>query len=135
MPNPGPVEQEAIRKLEAEDTGEIKLVIARDPQGRVDVEMLNDPRNVAEGLPLLLEKEIAVGDVFHLTAAQPFAYDEFVKYISRLTGWPIVEVTVSSALRWELSIAKARAMLGYNPTRGVFQMLDEGWAIMKPRFS
>ena len=135
IPNPDSIDAEAIRRLEAEDSNEVKLVIARDPQGRPDVEMCNDPRNVAEALPLFMETDIAVGNIFHIMAAHPFTYSEFVKHLYKLTGWPIVEVTVSSALRWELSIAKARAMLGYNPTRGVFQMLDEGWKIMKPHLA
>ena len=69
------------------------------------------------------------GKVFHLMAAQPFAHDQLLRYISKVTGWPFVEVTVSKVVNWELSIAKARAMLGYNPTRDVFQMVDEGWAL------
>ena len=69
------------------------------------------------------------GKVFHLMAAQPFAHDQLLTYISKVTGWPFVEVTVSKVVNWELSIAKARAMLGYNPTRDVFQMVDEGWAL------
>ena len=44
-------------------------------------------------------------------------------------GGPYVEVTVSKVVYWELSIAKARAMLDYNPTRDVFQMIDEDWAM------
>ena len=121
-------EQEAVDNLEDFDPRDPRLVIAYDSQGVVGTEMVNDPRNLAEGLPLLLEKEVAVGKVFHLMAAQPFAHDQLVKYISRVTGWPYVEVTVSKVLHWELSIAKARGMLGYNPTRDVFQMVDEAWS-------
>lgn len=135
-PNPTPEEQKVIQELESHDTGEIKLVIPYDPQGNVAIEGMNDARNVAEALPLFLEKELVVGEVFNLAAGTPFAYDEYVKYISKLTGWPYVEIVFPSILpRWEISVAKARAMLGYNPHRDVFQMIDEGWEIMKPRFS
>ena len=127
-PSLTPEEQEAVENLEDLDPRDPTLVIARDPQGVAGTEMVNDPRNLAEGLVLLLENEIAVGKVFHLMAGQPFAHDELLKYISKVTGWPYVEVTVSKVVQWELSIAKARAMLGYNPTRDVFQMIDEGWA-------
>ena len=89
--------------------------------------MINDPRNVAEGLLLLLNNEAASGEVFHLMAAHPFAYDMFVSHLAGLTDWPIVEVTVSSILHLNFSIAKAHAMLGYNPSRYIFQMLDDGW--------
>lgn len=130
-PNLSREEQETVENLEDLDARDPMLVIARDPQGVAGTEMVNDPRNLAEGLVLLLENEIAVGKVFHLMAAQPFAHDELLKYISKVTGWPYVEVTVSKVVHWELSIAKARAMLGYNPTRDVFQMIDEGWALMK----
>lgn len=122
-------EHKTVEKLEDFDPLEPRPVIAYDPQGVVGTEMVNDPRNLAEGLVLLLEKEVAVGQVFHLMAAQPFAHDELVRYISKVTGWPHIEVTVSEVVHWELSIAKARAMLGYNPTRDVFQMVDEGWAL------
>ena len=128
-PSLSPEEQETVDKLEDFDPKQPRPVIAYDPQGVVGTEMVNDPRNLAEGLILLLEKEVAVGKVFHLMAGQPFAHDQLLKHISRVTGWPYVEVTVSKVLHWELSIAKARAMLGYNPTRDVFQMVDEGWAL------
>ncbi|MSP13229.1 MAG: NAD(P)-dependent oxidoreductase [Chloroflexi bacterium] len=132
-PTPDPIDLEAIRQLEAEDSEGVKLVVARNPQGRVNVDMINDPRNVADGLPLLLDKEVAVGDVFNLMAPHPFAYDTFTQYVSKLTGWPVIEVTVSWTFHHDFSIAKARTMLGYNPTRDIFQMLDDGWNILKPR--
>ena len=130
-PNLTGEEQESVEILTSHDSAEPTLVIAYDPQGDVATETVNDARNLAEGLPLLLEKEVAVGEVFHLMAAHPFAYDELVKHISTVTGWPYIEVTVSSVTHWELSIAKAQAILGYNPTRDVFQMVDDGWEIMK----
>ena len=122
-------EQETVELLDAYDPREPRLVIAYDPQGAVATETVNDARNLAAGLPLLLEKEVAVGQVFHLMAAHAFAHDELVKYMSKVTGWPYVEVTVSTVVHWELSIAKARSILGYNPTRDVFQMIDDGWAL------
>ena len=125
--NPNAIDQAAIDTLTAADDGTVKLVIARDPAGRPNVELINDPRNVAEGLPLLLDKDAAVGDLFHLMAPHAFAYDTFVQHIAKLTGWPIVEVTVSWTLHLDFSIAKARAILGYNPARDIFQMLDDGW--------
>lgn len=126
LPNPSEIDRQAIRTLEANDAGEPKLVLARDPQGCVNVEMINDPRNVADGLLLLLDHETVVGEVFHLMAPHAFAYDAFVAHIAKLTGWPIVEVTVSQTLHLDFSIAKARALFGYHPTRDIFQMLDEG---------
>lgn len=127
LANPDSIDQAAIRTLEAADNGGPQLVIARDPSGRPNVELINDPRNVAEGLPLLLDKAAAVGDTFHLMAPHAFAYDTFVEHIAKLTGWPVVEVTVSWTLHLDFSIAKARAILGYNPSRDIFQMLDDGW--------
>ena len=127
-PSLSPEEQETVENLGDLDPRDPTLVIAYDPQGKAATEMVNDPRNLAEGLLLLLEKEVAVGNVFHLMAGHPFAHDELLKYISKVTGWPYVEVTVSKVIHWELSIAKARAVLGYNPARDVFQMIDEAWA-------
>jgi UDP-glucose 4-epimerase len=129
IPNPDPIDQAAIRTLEAADDAPIKLVIARDPAGRPNVELINDPRNVADGLLLLLDKPAAVGDLFHLMAPHAFAYDAFVQHLAKLSGWPVVEVTVSWTLHLDFSIAKARTVLGYNPTRDIFQMLDDGWAV------
>jgi hypothetical protein len=62
-------------------------------------------------------------------APHAFAYDTFVQHIAHLTGWPVVEVTVSSTLHLDFSIAKARAVLGYRPMRDIFQMVEEGWAL------
>lgn len=126
MPS-NPIDKAALESLATAGGTGIQLVIARDPNGRPAVEMINDPRNVAEGLLLLLDNDIATGEVFHLMAPHAFAYDEFVHAISGLTGWPIVEVTVSSVLHLDFSNAKARAMLGYRPTRTVFDMVEEAW--------
>lgn len=134
-PNPTPEEQKLIKELEALDAKGVTLVIPRDPAGNYAMEGINDARNVAEGLPLLLEKECAVGDVFHLSAPHTFTYDEYIKYMSKVTGWSYAEVVFPSVFRWGLSIAKARAMLGYNPKRDVFQMIDEGWQIIKSRLT
>ena len=131
LAHPNAIDAQAIRTLEAAATDAPQLVLARDPQGRPHVELINDPRNVADGLLLFLEPEVAVGEVFHLMAPQPFAYDAFVHHIAKLTGWPVVEVTVSSTLHLDFSIAKARAMLGYAPKYGIFQMLDDGWATLQ----
>ncbi|MEZ4679857.1 MAG: NAD(P)-dependent oxidoreductase [Caldilineaceae bacterium] len=125
--DPDPIDQAAIRVLEAADQGDPQLVIARDPAGRPNMELINDPRNVAEGLPLLLDNPAAVGETFHLMAPHAFGYDTFVAHLAKLTGWPVVEVTVSWTLHLDFSIAKARAVLGYRPSRDIFQMVDDGW--------
>jgi nucleoside-diphosphate-sugar epimerase len=125
-----PLVQAAIRTLEAADKAPVTLVIARNPAGRPHVEMINDPRNVADGLPLLLDHPAAVGETFHLMAPYAFAYDHFVHYLAQLTGWPVVDVTLPSTLHLDFSIAKARAFLGYRPTRDIFHMLDEAWAAL-----
>lgn len=131
--NPDPVDQAAIRTLKAADNDGPQLVLARDPAGRPNIELINDPRNVAEGLPLLLDKVAAIGETFHLMAPHAFAYDTFVTHLAQLTGWPVVDVTVSSTLHLDFSIAKARAILGYQPSRDIFQMLDDGWHTLQER--
>ena len=129
--NPNTIDQATIRTLEAADDAPVKLVIARDPTGRPNVELINDPRNVADGLPLLLDKKAAFGDHFHLMAAHAFAYDGFVQHIAKLTSWPVVEVTVSWTLHLDFRTAKARTVVDYNPARDIFQSLDDGWASMQ----
>jgi UDP-glucose 4-epimerase len=134
-PNPTADDQKLTEELERLDADGVTLIAQCDPQGNFWMEGINDARNVAEGLPLFLEKDCAVGDVFHLSAPHVFTHDEYVKYVSKITGWKYAEVVFPSVFRWGLSIAKARAMLGYNPTRDVFQMIDEGWEIMKQRLT
>jgi len=132
-PNPTADDHRLVSELEALAAAGVTLIVQRDAEGRYAMEGINDARNVAEGLPLFMEKECAVGDVFHLSAPHTFTYDEYIKYMSKITGWKYAEVVFPSVFRWGLSIAKARAMLGYNPKRDIFQMLDEGWEIMKQR--
>lgn len=84
---------------------------------------------MAEGLPLSHQEVAILLDPFDLMAPHAFAYDTFVQHIAKLTGWPVVEVTVSWTLHLDFSIAKARAVLGYNPRRDIFKMLDDGWSI------
>ena len=132
-PNPSDDDKHVMEELERLDAAGVKLVAQRDPEGNFWMEGINDARNVAEGLPLFMEKDCAVGDAFHLSAPHTFTQDEYVKYMSKLTGWKWAELAVPSVFRWGLSIAKARAMLGYNPSRDIYRMMDEGWERTKSR--
>jgi UDP-glucose 4-epimerase len=91
---------------------------------------LGDARDAAEGILAVLERPAAVGEVFNIGAQAPFAADEIVHYVAKKTGLPVVSARVPTARGpWYISSAKARAMLGYQPSHSVFDMLDEAFSL------
>jgi UDP-glucose 4-epimerase len=133
-PRGAPAEQlEALAMLKVLDDGTEKLLIQEDLQGRPVVRQLGDAREVAQGILPVLERPEAVGETFNIGARAPFSAAEIVQYVASKTGLPVVVARLPTARApWYISSAKARAMLGYQPTRSVFDMVDEALAAGAP---
>jgi UDP-glucose 4-epimerase len=117
---------EALAALRAVDDGTEKLLVQQDLEGHPVVRQLGDARDVAEGILPVLERPEAVGETFNIGARAPFSMAEVVQYVANRTGLPVVSARLPTARGpWYISSAKARGMLGYEPARSVFDMLDE----------
>jgi UDP-glucose 4-epimerase len=122
---------EALATLKALDDGTQKLLIQKDLDDRPVVRQLGDARDVAEGILSVLDRPEAVGEAFNIGAPSPFSAAELVQYVASKTRLPMVSARLPTARgAWYISSAKARAMLGYQPIRSVFEMVDEALATM-----
>jgi len=83
-------------------------------------------QDLVSGIVLLLHRDEAVGDVFNLGPAAPFAMDVALKYMSNATGIPYVEARLPGPpVVYTVNISKARAVLGYRPQHDIFGIIDE----------
>lgn len=117
--------RKAIRILESLAGPEEKLLVSCDEAGPYEFGIC-DPRDVVQGLILMMESKTAIGQAFNLGPPCSFTYDRLVKYLSEKTGIPYVEAVLPlTPMRCQISIAKARMHLGYRPQYDVYTMIDE----------
>ena len=116
---------QSLEILEKLWNGEEKLLSPFDKDGRSYKAHLVDIRDLVEGLILAIEKKSAMGEVFNLAGPGSFSLNEAVKHISKTTGMPYVEARLPArAINYEMSITKARTMLGYEPKYDIFTMIN-----------
>jgi UDP-glucose 4-epimerase len=120
---------ESLQILRGLDERTEHLVIQADRDGRPNVRQLGDARDVADGCARVLDVAAAVGEAFNLGGVAPYAADELVKHVAgrlkRPYHWARLPIARSP---WYVSSAKARGILGYEPRRTVFDMVDEAIA-------
>lgn len=122
----------AIRELEEKAGGEEKLVIPYHPDGWPYKMHICDVRDLVQGLILGLEREAAVGETFNLAGPSPFSYEEMIPYLSRAIGMPYFKAVIPlPGRRMEISISKARSILGYRPKYDVFRIIDDALRIQR----
>jgi UDP-glucose 4-epimerase len=129
---PSAEQLEALSILKAFDDGTEKLLIQEDLVGRPTIHQRTDARDVGEGIVPVLERPEAVGEAFNIGGPAPFSAEEFVTYVAARTGLPVVRARLPTARApWYVSSAKARGLLGYEPKRTIFDMVDEALARSK----
>jgi nucleoside-diphosphate-sugar epimerase len=93
-----------------------------------------DARDIANGCVRGLAVPAAVGEAFNLGGAAPFGADQLASYFGgRLGVAPVTANLRIARTPWYISSAKARAMLGYEPRRKVFDMVDDAIQAAPPR--
>lgn len=117
---------EAVRILEKLQQPNLEqLCIIYGMDGVPERMTLCDVRDLVPGLLLLLDQPVAVGEAFNLGPPSGFTLDRAVKYLAATTGLPYVEAQLPlSPMCFEVSSAKARAWLGYQPALTIFAMID-----------
>jgi UDP-glucose 4-epimerase len=122
----------AIQELTEKAGGEERLVIPYHPEGWPHQHHICDVRDTAQGLVLGLERDAAVGEAFNLAGPAPFTYEEMIPYLSKAIGVPYFKAVLPvPGVRMELSIAKARTLLGYRPQYDVFRIIDDALRIQR----
>jgi nucleoside-diphosphate-sugar epimerase len=123
---PGAADLAQLAALRTIDDGTPRLFVTADAAGRTAISTLNDARDAADGIVLALDSPLAVGEAFNIGPAAPYAEAELVDHLGLRLGLPVSTIQVDGARpSWIVGSAKARAVLGYQPSRTVFDMVDE----------
>ena len=107
------------------------IVALTDRDGRPWVSHPTDVRDVVAGIVLALEREAAVGEAFNIVGPAPAASTVTVPRLAAALGRPYVTAPVPFRLAYELSTAKARALLGYRPEIDPLRAIDDGLAMRR----
>jgi nucleoside-diphosphate-sugar epimerase len=90
-----------------------------------------DIRDVAQGVVKALESEAAIGQAFNLAAPSAVTRTEGARYLAEALGVGYVEVALPWHSALEVSVARARTVLGYRPHYDFFAMVDSWLALRR----
>lgn len=102
--------------------------IPRELSGRPFTEHICDVRDAAEGIVLALEQPGAAGQVFNIAGPAPFSYDQVSPWLAERLGRKSIPGLCRGIHSYEVSIAKARGILGYQPKYSVYESLEDALA-------
>ena len=126
-----PEEQEILRELRSLWTGEERLLLSRNPNGRPYKQEFADVRDIVQGLTLALEKNAAVGEEFTLGGAALFRWEEVVPYFSERYGIEYVDARLPESNYFEFDLSKIKTLLGYGPKHDVPSVLETAEAMRR----
>lgn len=99
--------------------------IPRELSGHPFTEHICDVRDAAEGIILALEQTGAMGQTFNIAGPAPFSYDQLSPWLAERLGRKSVPGLCRGIHSYEVSIAKARGILGYQPKYSVYESLED----------
>jgi nucleoside-diphosphate-sugar epimerase len=104
------------------------------PDGSSGVDHVSDPEDIAEGICLAVDRHAAaLGGAFNLAGPAAFRYLDLVENLARELGVPWGSAPVKGIEPYELSIERARRVLGYDPQYPIERMLANAVRFMKGR--
>jgi len=110
-------------------TGEERLVVLADADGRPYKKHIGDVRDVVHGCVCALGCRDAIGQTIQLGGPAPFTWDEAVPYLSDRIGIPWVRAACGGVpTYYEYDLTRAREVLGFNPEFDIFRMIDDAVA-------
>ncbi|MCC6179343.1 MAG: NAD(P)-dependent oxidoreductase [Chloroflexi bacterium] len=107
------------------------LIALTDLEGRAWISHPTDVRDAVQGTVLALESEAAVGEAFNILGPSPVSSTEAARYLSERLDVPWQHAPVPFRQAYEMSTAKARAVLGYRPQIDFFRAVDDGLAMLR----
>ena len=123
------VDPDLLAALRAHDDGRPRLFVTADAKGRTARMSLNDARDAAAGIVAALDSADAVGTAFNVGPAGSHDEAELLNYLGERLHVPVVVIRTPRARpSWVVSSERAGRVLGYRPTRTVFDMVDEALA-------
>jgi UDP-glucose 4-epimerase len=104
------------------------------PDGSSGVDHVSSPEDIAEGIVLAVERHAAgLGGTFNLAGPANFHYRDLIEGLAADLGVPWGTAPVKGIEPYQLSIDRARRVLGYNPQYPIERMLAEAVAYRKAR--
>jgi len=113
------------RELKRLIPGGEQVVTLRHPGGPARMITLNDARDAAAGIALVLESPNAVGEVFNIGPAESYPEDEVGRHLATRLGMEHHSIETPLLPDWTFGSLKAQSVLGYRPQHTVFDMIDE----------
>jgi nucleoside-diphosphate-sugar epimerase len=107
-----------------------QLIALTDLDGRPWVAHPTDVRDVVQGTLLALETEGCVGEAFNILGPGPVSSLQAVHHLADRLGLPWCTAAVPVRVSYEMSLSKARAVLGYRPEFDFFRSVDDGLQIL-----
>lgn len=118
-------------------TDELRAVIARG-ENRVPI-LLNGEGvpytrhivhldDVVQAFELALGNPVALGETFNIAAPRAFRYDDAAAYLAPKVGLETCTITAAGYHSFEISVDKARRVLGYEPRFDIFGIIDAALA-------
>ena len=118
--------QKSIANLEAVATEKEQLYIGSSPDGERYRMGLCDVRDMIQGVKLAAVPPNAAGEVFNIGPSESFEFADAVAHIAEVRDLPVHNVTLHTATyRYDTSIEKARAVLGYAPKWDIHKMIED----------
>jgi UDP-glucose 4-epimerase len=99
--------------------------LPREVSGRPFTEHICDVRDAVEGILLALEQSGALGQTFNIAGPAPFSYDQVSPWLAERLGRQPIPGNCRGIHSYEISIAKARGLLGYRPKYSVYESLKD----------
>jgi len=90
-----------------------------------------DARDVAYGCVCALESDSEPGDAFNISAPEPITFHEAAQVISQAIGLPILKWQAPVTWLFDLSNAKARQKINYQPSWGIKEMVESALAVQR----
>jgi UDP-glucose 4-epimerase len=107
------------------------LIALTDTNGRPFISHPTDVRDAVQGTVLALESDASVGEAFNILGPSPVSSIEQAKYLGEKLDTPWRTALVPFRQAYEMSIAKARAVLGYRPAIDFYRAVDDGLAMLR----
>jgi len=102
------------------------------PDGSSGVDHVSDPEDIAEGICLGLDRHAAaLGAIYNLAGPANFRYLDLAENLARELGAPWGSAPVKGIEPYELSIQRARRVLGYDPQYPIERMLANAVRFVK----
>lgn len=90
-----------------------------------------DVRDVVQGIMLALQGEEAKGEIFNIAGPAPFSYQQEAERVAEVLGKSYLKVR-TTMFSYNISIAKARSLLGYNPKFDAYTIITEALEKQRP---